>query len=215
MIWNAVSGAALAAVIVALIMIAVIVVRLVREARATGTVWHKMPLHILLVGTGSAVWGVGLVNVVLDQLGYRALPEWSTAPTALIGALVLHVGLWKMIEVQRLRYRTLGGPGDEVIEEAEPPNLPARNAERISRLFVEMRVLFGLALIGLIFGFSQTATSNNENCVNNNEQDRVLAGLLKVNPARVTTPAERRAKAKFERALAKLEEPQKCPAPGL
>jgi len=218
LLWNAVSGSALAAVIVALLMIVVIVVRLVREARATGTTRHKMPVHILLVGTGSAIWGVGLAGGVLDYLGVR-FPEWATVATALAGALVLHVGLWKMIEVQRVRYRTLGGPGDPVVEDAGAPNLPRRVEERISRLYVEARVLFALAFVGLIFGFAQTATVTHEACTNNNEQDKILKTLAlsleNADPVRAKTRKGREGRREFEAALKTLDPPQDCPAKGI
>lgn len=226
-IWDAVSGIALGAMAVVFGMVAFIVYRLLRETRATGTTRHKMPTHILLVGVGTVVWGVGQFDTVLDHLGDGLPPEWSAAPTALLGSLLLLVGLWKMIEVQRLRYRTLGGQtrAEEVAvafdEDAEPPTLPLKNAERLTRLSVEGRVLFGVAMIGLVFGFSQTATNSYDNCISNNEQDAILESLVKArlatDPSALADDPEgaRRVKDAFEKALVPLQDPQDCPAKGL
>lgn len=226
MLWNILSGIALAAIAVAMAMMVAVVFRLVREAQFTGTLRRKLPMHIMLVSTGTMVWGAAQFDTVSDHLGDGLPPEWSAAPAGLLGALILHVALWKMIEVQRLRYRTLGGhatAGDvagEYVEEAAP--LADRNAERISRVTVENRVLFSLAMIGLIFGFLQVATVTHNTCKSNNAQDRVLERLVRVSlssadPAdpRSRTPAARQAEREFTRALAELHEPQKCPRPGL
>ena len=225
LLWNALSGIALGAIAIALAMMAAVVYRLVREARATGSLRHKMPTHILLVGTGTIVWGVAQLDTVYDHVGDGLPPEWSAAPAGLIGALILQVGLWKMIEVQGMRYQTLGGqaaPRDAAGELAEDAvSLPERNAERISRVFVEMRVLFCLAMIGLIFGFWQTATVARDNCEANNRQNRTLKSLVEArlvsDPVALARDpvAARTAKIVYEKALAELDSPLKCPTKDL
>lgn len=206
-------------------MILLIVYRLAREAWVTKTTKLKMPRHILLVGAGSAVWGIGQLDTVYDHLGDKMPPEWSAAPTALIGALILHVGLWKMIEIQRIRYRTMGGQGTSADVAAEfvenNASLQEKNAEKIVRLFVESRVLYAIVMVAVIFGFARTTTITHDTCVNNNVQDSILIGLVKVRLA--TDPSAladdpagaRRVREAFEDALRQLSKSQKCPAGGL
>ncbi|MCA1571210.1 MAG: hypothetical protein LC798_13005 [Chloroflexi bacterium] len=109
---------------------------------------RRLPGHILLVGTGTAIWGVGMGDVVLDHLGDGLPPEWSAAPLAFVGGLILMAGLYKMIEILR-------SPRPAPVAVADhPPGLPERNSERIAYTRAEMRVLFALAMVGLIGGFA-------------------------------------------------------------
>lgn len=160
---DATSGSALAAIVVALGLIALIVARLVPEARATNSTRRKMPFHILLVGSGSAVVLVLAADTMLEHVGVRFLGEWAESVFALMGGLLLVAGLWKMVEVQRRTYTTLGNTRPEGERRAPHPlgpdeeadSLVVRTSEALARQRIEQRVLHAILFAGLIFGLAQ------------------------------------------------------------
>lgn len=203
-VWNVLSGVAAGAVAIALVLAATVVWRLVVEARATGTTRHKLPVHIVLVGAGTIVWGLGQGDTVLDHVGDGLAPEWSAAPTGLVGGLLLIGGLWKMVEVQSRTYRTLGGV-------TPASDIPNTSVEGLTRLRVELRVINAVLLFGIVFGFAQTESQQQDtervarSVVEANREGCEQANVLRRNQAQLIREQLDQTDATLRRPLGALE----------